>query len=435
MKYYLESLGCAKNLVDSERFLHILKCYGFHEARYVEDADIVLINTCAFLAASLGELDDVLSEILDVIKPKKTRVVVTGCVMNRALEEFQGLFPEVNKWIPLKDFAAFEKYLLRYVLPKGVKPRSLNYAEREAFEDGQHVYLRISDGCENYCTYCMIPSIRGKLVSEPIEKLVEEAGRLRGRGRELVLIAQDSCMYGTDLYGEKALPKLVEALHEIPDFDWIRIMYMHPDHFEPEWTELWKRFPKLLPYFEIPIQHCSDRIIRLMNRKKGYQELKELFQHIRREIPNAVFRTTLMLGYPSETNEDRALLDQFLQEVDILHTGVFAYSPEKEMEQKGEDFEFDWAFVQNLADQYSMKLDTQKEQKMQALVGSRHQMLIEGYSQDMKSFYGRLWFQAPEVDGFAYVDGLKPDSPILVNVEITDALADELTCLAIYEDE
>lgn len=434
MRYYLESLGCAKNLVDSEHFVHILKSYGFSEAVYLEDADVVLVNTCAFLAASLGELDEVLSEIIDSINPKKTRVVVTGCVMNRALAEFQELFPEVNKWIALKDFAAFEKYLLRYVLPKGIKPRVVDLEGREMLDqDGLFAYLRISDGCENYCSYCMIPSIRGKLVSEPIEKLVEEARRLAPRGRELVLIAQDSCLYGTDLYGRKALPELIEKLHEIPGYDWIRIMYMHPDHFEPEWTSLWHRFPKLLPYFEIPIQHVSDRIIKQMNRQKSYQELKELFLHIRREIPQSVFRTTLMLGYPTESKADRDMILKFLDEVDILYVGVFGYSPEKEMQSESGVGDFDFAFVEQLKNEFEASFLELRERKMQAMVGTRHQFLVEGYAEEMNSWYGRLWFQAPDVDGIAYVDGLQPDNPVLTEVEIVDALADELSCQAITD--
>jgi ribosomal protein S12 methylthiotransferase len=233
--------------------VHILKSYGFSEAVYVEDADVVLVNTCAFLAASLGELDEVLSEIIDSINPKKTRVVVTGCVMNRALAEFQELFPEVNKWIALKDFAAFEKYLLRYVLPKGIKPRVVDLEGREMLDqDGLFAYLRISDGCENYCSYCMIPSIRGKLVSEPIEKLVEEAGVLP-QGQRVGADRQDSCLYGTDLYGERHFG-MIEKLHEIPVTIGFASCTCIRTTLNREWTSLWHRFPKLLPYFEIPIQ-------------------------------------------------------------------------------------------------------------------------------------------------------------------------------------
>ncbi|MDD5535716.1 MAG: MiaB/RimO family radical SAM methylthiotransferase [Candidatus Cloacimonetes bacterium] len=433
MKYYIESLGCAKNLVDSERFAAILNTYGFRETAYVEDADLILVNSCAFLVASFEELDNVLSQIDEIRNRKKSKLVVSGCVMNRGLKEFQQLFPEVNKWIPLKDFAAFQKYILRYVLPKNIAAKKLDLNDRLPLQSGQHVYLRIADGCQNFCSYCMIPYIRGKLVSEPIEALVAEAKAQSYRGRELVLIAQDSCLYGTDIYGEKALPQLIAALHEIPGYDWIRIMYMHPDHFEPEWTELWKKYPKLLAYFEIPIQHSCDRIIKLMNRKKGYQELKELFCHIKKEVPKAVFRTTIMVNYPSETQQERALIDKFLKEVDILQVGVFAYSPEEFDKPYESPADFDWAKNQELETEYAIKLAKAKEAKMQSFVGTRQQMLVEGFDEELQAWYGRIWFQAPEIDGLAYVDGLPQDSPLLVEVEVVDALTDELWCAAITD--
>lgn len=426
MKYYLESLGCAKNLVDSERFAAILEAYRFQRTDYLEDADVVLVNSCAFLNSSLGELDDTLCEILSIIDRKHCRLVVTGCVMNRDYEEFKELFPEVNKWVPLKDFAAFEKYLKRYVVPKGSPEVKTVPGKRSFLQQGQFAYLRIADGCENNCSYCMIPSIRGKLVSEPIEALVAEARKLTAKGRELVLIAQDTCMYGTDIYGEKALPKLIAALHDIPGFDWIRLMYMHPDHFELEWTALWHKYPKLLPYFEIPIQHVKDNIIHDMNRQKGYDELKALFDHIRREIPQAVFRTTLMVGYPGETKDDRDLIKKFLTEVDILHAGVFGYSPEKDGEPYGPRKGFDWGKVEEYEISLAKWIAKAKEKKMQRFVGTVQPALLEGYDPEMQAYVGRVWFQAPEIDGFVYISG-KPDmkNP-LMQVEVLDALADEM---------
>lgn len=427
MHYYIESLGCAKNLVDSERFVALLTDYGFEETLDVDVADIVLVNTCAFLLESLGELDDVLSEIIDSVVLEETKIVVTGCVMNRALKDFQELFSEVDAWIPLKDFDAFENYLIDYL---GIEPEAKKYSgKREQLDCENYVYLRIADGCENHCSYCMIPSIRGPLKSESIEDLVAEARTLASNGAsELVLIAQDTCLYGVDIYGEKALPRLIEALHEIEDYDWIRLMYLHPDHFDPEWTELWKRFPKLLPYFEIPIQHASDRIIKLMNRQKGYDELKALFHHIRREIPESIFRTTLMLHYPSETEEDREILRRFLREVDILHVGVFAYSPEKDCDgYNPPKHAFDWQKGEELKIAWAMELAEIKEDKMQDFVGTKHAFLIDDYMPEMGAVVGRLWFQAPEIDGVAYAQFF-PEDELLAEVEVVDAITHELWC-------
>jgi ribosomal protein S12 methylthiotransferase len=434
LKYIILSLGCAKNLVDSERFVAILKNYGFQEADEWKDADLILVNTCAFLHAALTELDDTLTGILQEIKDSPVKLMVTGCVMNRGLATFQKKFPRVNSWIPLKDFAAFESYLKSSVLPKGAGITRKRRLHRAPLETQQQVYLRIADGCENYCTYCLIPSIRGKLVSVPIEELVKEAKSLSRRGKELVLIAQDSCMYGTDIYGRKALPELIEALHKIKGFEWIRLMYLHPDHFELSWLPLWKKYPKLLPYFEIPIQHVSDRIIQAMNRKKGYAELKALFEAIRAEIPQAVFRTTLMLGYPGETKADRDLIDKFLSEVKIMHVGVFGYSPE----QAGDEWHFpqdwDWEQTRELESELEHKLEAQKTARMERLVGSTHKGMIVDYDHEIETLLGRLWFQAPEIDGVVYLDEIPASEDPMVEIKITDALGDELWGTVIEQD-
>ena len=425
MQYYIESLGCAKNLVDSERFVAIMQSHGIQEALDPTEADLILVNSCAFLRKSLDEFDMVLSSIIDVVRYRKVKLIATGCVTTRALEEFQELFPEVDAWIMLKDFEGFEKYLLSQVLPKNSQSAKLQKGRRIKFQAGQHIYLRISDGCENYCSYCMIPSIRGKLVSEPIEKLVAEAIAMRSEGEELVLIAQDTCMYGMDIYGEKALPKLLEALCELDLYKWIRVMYMHPDHFDLQWLKLWKKYPALLPYFEIPIQHVSKHIIRSMNRQKSYDELKALFMGIKREIPEAVFRTTIMVGYPNETQNDLDLLDKFLEEVDILHIGVFSYSPEKEA-YEGQDDDPRHDYIDSLELKYARKLAKLKEKKMQRYVGTVQQALIDEYDPEMDALIGRLWWQAPEVDGIISFDNMPEGDNPFVDAEITDALADEL---------
>lgn len=435
MQYFILSLGCAKNLVDTERFLAIMQSYGMQEALVLNESSIILVNSCAFLQSAMEELDQLLNSFFEYNDIGKAKVVVTGCITTRALKEFQELFPEVDAWIPLKNFTAFKKYLISHVLPKNAKQKALPESKRVKLEDDQHVYLRISDGCENHCSYCMIPSIRGKLVSVPIENLVAEAMAMAAESEELVIIAQDTCMYGMDLYGEKALPKLLEALCELDLYDWIRVMYLHPDHFELEWLQLWKKYPKLLPYFEIPIQHVSKRVIQSMNRQKSYDELKALFQDISQEIPEAVFRTTIMVAYPNETEADLKLLDQFLEEIDILHVGVFAYSPEKECpgydDTDYEDPRKDYA--KNLELKYAKKFAHIKEEKMQRYVGTVQQALVEHYDRDTDSFLGRLWFQAPEIDGLLYIENRPLASNPFVNVEVTDALADELCGLILYD--
>lgn len=272
----------------------------------------------------------------------------------------------------------------------------------------------------------MIPYIRGKQISEPIEALIEEAKSMQKYGRELILIAQDTCSYGTDLYGEKALPKLIEALHNQTNYDWIRLLYLHPDNFEKEWTELWKKYPKLLPYFDIPIQQVSPEIIKAMHRKKSYKQLKELFQYIQKEVPDAVFRTTLMVDYPNETKEDLDLLDKFLSEVPILQGGVFAYSPESKDPMVNIYDEFDWKKGKSLMFDWEKKLNKKRQRHLEKYVGTIQPALVERYHSYTEQFTGRLWFQAPEIDGCVHIDNLPDDRSPIINVEIVDIIGDEI---------
>jgi len=425
-KYTIVSLGCPKNLVDSERFVAIMESYGMIRTDVWEEANILLINSCSFIFNALEELNCLLADVIDATKKDITKIVVTGCVMNRGYEQLKDYYPEVDAWIPLKDFAAFENYLRENILPSLETPKRLSYTQRVHLEDGNYVYLRIADGCNNKCSYCMIPYIRGKQVSEPIEALIEEAKSMQKYGRELILIAQDICTYGTDLYEEKALPKLIAALHNQTNYDWIRLLYMHPDNFEREWTELWKKYPKLLPYFDIPIQQVSPEIIQAMHRKKSYNQLKELFQYIQKEVPDAVFRTTLMVDYPNETKEDLNLLDKFLSEVPILQGGVFAYSPESKDPKDNIYDEFNWKKGKSLMFDWEKKLNKKRQRHLEKYVGTIQPALIERYHPYSEQFIGRLWFQAPEIDGCVYIDKLPEDRSPIVNVEIVDVIGDEV---------
>lgn len=433
IKYTIISLGCPKNLVDSECFASIMESYKMQRTDAWEEANLILINSCSFILAALEELNSLLVDVINATDVRKTKIVVTGCIMNRGYEEFKESYREVDAWIPLKDFVAFDQYLQDSFLFPKVTPQKLSYKQRTHLEDGKYVYLRIADGCNNKCSYCMIPYIRGKQISEPIETLIEEAKQMQDYGNELVLVAQDSCSYGTDIYGEKALPKLIEALHNQTNYDWIRILYLHPDHFDLEWIELWKKYPKLLPYFDIPIQQVSPKIIKAMNRKKSYQELKELFLDIQNEIPNAVFRTTLMVDFPGETNEDLELLDTFLAEVPILQGGVFNYSPESKVVNDSIYAKYDWERGKNLMFTWEDKLNQEKEQLLEKYVGTVQPVLIEGYDPLSEQFVGRLWFQAPEIDGCVYIDELPETKSSIVNVEIVDVIGEDV--MSIFHSE
>jgi ribosomal protein S12 methylthiotransferase len=421
--YYIESLGCAKNLVDSEVFAFILDEAGWEEAEIPEEADLVLVNTCSFLEEALQELDMVLSDLAYLKQQHLTgKLVVTGCVMKRGLETFRRLYPEVDEWIGLKDFEAFSKWLgLEIPVPAGRIP----------IQSGYHRYLRISDGCDNDCSYCAIPSIRGRMRCVPIEQLVQEAELIASddgwQFQELVVIAQDTANYGMDIYGRKALPELLERLSALPQYRWIRVMYMHPDHFEPSWLKLWKEHKKLLPYFEIPVQHSVEHILRSMNRKRKGDELVEMFDTILEEIPGSVLRTTLISGFPSETSSDAVALREFIERVPFLHLGVFLYSPEEGTPAARMPRQVAPATAERRRNRLLKRQQERMRQLLEDYVGRTVDVLIEERSDDEDDvFIGRAWFQAPEIDGVTIVRGDGIHVGEIRPVKITDVIDADL---------
>lgn len=420
--YHIESLGCAKNLVDSEVFAHHLQKAGYQASEDPDDADLVLINTCAFLQSSLAEFDEILSSYAERKNQGEiSQLLVSGCVMNRALEDFIDLFPEVDAWIPLKDFIALDHYL-------GLK--SLGATERKPLEDNYYRYLRISDGCSNNCSYCTIPSIRGSLCSKPLNMIVNEARNLclEGAG-ELILIAQDSAMYGKDYYGYQVLPKLLGELVKYKKAHWLRVLYLHPDHFDLSWLKLWKDNPRLLPYFEIPIQHSEDHILSAMNRQLGRAELLELFSKIREVLPNAIFRTTLISGFPGETAVDHRNLLDFIREVPFMHLGVFAYSREPGTPAHDLPKQVNEEVAERRRDDLLSLHRAQLTPMLESYVGTKLEVLVEAVIEpDPESgtretgYLGRAWFQAPDIDGVVFISGGEAVPGTFIQVEVEDVI-------------
>ncbi len=416
--YYIESLGCAKNLVDSEAFAFLLEKHGYEWVSDPREADLILVNTCSFLQDSLDELRHHLQELSTF---QDAQLWVTGCVMKRGLSQFQQEFAQVHQWIGLKDFAAFEK-----LLTGATSSTQHRYLERVPVQAGFHAYLRISDGCNNNCSYCTIPSIRGPLKSVPIEDLVAEAKSLANNpdkaAQELVVIAQDTCSYGLDLYGEKALPRLLTALHDIPGFKWIRVMYMHPDHFELSWLELWKSLPKLLPFFEIPIQHCHDAILKSMGRRKGERELENLFTNIRDRLPEAVLRTTLMVGYPGESDAIFSALLDFVKRVRFDQLGAFAYSQESGTPASRLPNQVATTIKEERYNALMTLQEEISEELLQHYIGSELEVLIEDEEvpEDDLPSSGRVWFQAPDLETKTFLTGSEMPLGSLVRANIYD---------------
>jgi len=415
--YDIISLGCPKNLVDSEVFAHLLEQAGYEESQ-TEFTELVLINTCAFLQSALKEFDEILASVAETkAKGLVGKIIVSGCVMNRAVEDFRDIYPEVDLWLPLKDFSAFAKYL-------GIP--ATDKVSRTELEPAPYTYLRISDGCNNRCSYCAIPSIRGCLKSQKIEDLVAEAKALEQRGvKELVLIAQDTCSYGLDIYGKKMLPALIAALIKECNYQWYRIMYMHPDNFELEWLELYRTYPKLLPYFEIPVQHFSEPILQAMNRKTNGKKLIDLFASIRKELPQAVFRTTLICGFPGESPKDFSVLKQGLIDVKPIYGGAFAFSSEPGTPAHNMAKSPTPQTAKKRSREIEHLFMTLSEAQLQSYVGKQLMVLVEDDSEDGETV-GRAWFQAPEIDGYVITNGDNLTLGDMILVEIEDAIGNDL---------
>ena len=324
-KVAIISLGCAKNLVDSENILGLLIKNNYEVVFKKEEADILIINTCGFIESSKKESIDV---ILDNINNKQ-KVVVTGCLVNRYVDELKKEIPEVDLWIPIRDYPRFTQLLA--TLDSDIKNyEGVNDNYRMVSTGNYSAYLKIGEGCSNRCTYCAIPLIRGPYVSRPFESIINEAKHLASQGyKELIILQQDTTRYGLDLEPKTTIVDLLKELLKIKSLEYIRLLYLYPDEITDELIELIAKEERLTPYFDIPIQHSEDRILKAMNRRGDKAHLKELFTKIRNKIPNAILRTTIMVGFPGETESDFKELMRFIEEIKFDHLGAFKYSREE----------------------------------------------------------------------------------------------------------
>ncbi len=324
-KVAIISLGCAKNLVDSENILGLLIKNHYQVVSSKDDADILIINTCGFIEASKRES---ISVILDNINGKQ-KVVVTGCLVNRYVDELKKEIPEVDLWIPIRDYPRFNQLLAS--LDKDITNyEGLNDNYRLVSTGPYSAYLKIGEGCSNCCTYCAIPLIRGPYVSRPFDSIIDEAKSLAKQGyKELIVLEQDTTRYGLDLKNKKTIVDLLKELIKIEGLEYVRLLYLYPDEITDELIDLIAKEEKLTPYFDIPIQHSEDKILKSMNRRGDKKYLTELFNKIRSKIPHAILRTTVMVGFPGETKRDFLDLMKFIEEIKFDHLGAFKYSKEE----------------------------------------------------------------------------------------------------------
>ncbi len=433
LKVYIESLGCSKNLIDSELMLGILQKNGYEITTDQHMAHAIVVNTCGFIEAAKEESINQILKMGALKENKLKTLIVAGCLGERYAKDLLEELPEVNAIVGTGDYErivevmneTFEGKRMYYV---GNVDQTFDEGHKRVLTTPGHTaYLKISDGCDNLCTYCIIPKLRGKYRSRKMEDILEEAKDLAKQGvKEVILIAQDTTRYGTDLYDEFRLPKLLDELQKIEGIEWIRMLYSYPEMITKELIESMKNNSKVCKYLDIPIQHASDKVLKRMNRRTNNQQLTDLIKNLREEIPEIVLRTSLIVGFPGETEEDFKILMDFVKNRKFERLGVFTYSMEEDTP----------AF--NLPDQLHEDIKEQRQKEIMELqqrisleknrekIGREIQVLIE---EDLEpgEYLGRSSGDAPEIDGGVYVTGKTPHKPgDIVKVRITGAMEYDL---------
>ncbi len=404
---YPVTLGCAKNRVDTEIMLALLEESGWQITSRPQEADLLLVNTCGFIASACQEAIDTILELAAVKQSRPgTRLVAAGCLVQRYQQELPDLLPEVDVFLGVNDFPDLINILSNEPDPSRVVCREewLTYRQvwpRRLTTPFYSAYLKIAEGCSHRCTYCTIPGIRGPYRSRPLEAILAEAAQLVARGVvELNLVAQDTTAYGTDQGGPSHLPVLLSRLAALPGLRWLRVLYGHPAGVTPELLAVMAAHPRICPYLDLPLQHVNDRLLRRMGRRYTQEQIRETVALIRRHLPGAVLRTSIITGFPGETPADCDELGRVLTELQFDHVGIFAFQPEEGTP------------AARLKDQIPVKEANRRarllktlqagicRQKLRRLKGTVQEVLVEGYSEETELLLqGRLCGQAPEVDG------------------------------------
>ncbi len=412
-KYYIESLGCPKNLVDSELINGILHEAGMIITTEPEDAEIIIVNTCAFIQEAKEETILTIFELLEYKETGKCDTfIVTGCFVKRYADNLKEEIEEVDHIVQLKDFEEIKNIV-------NLKKESVS---RKLLGRRETAYLRISDGCENYCTYCSIPSIRGKLQSETESSLVSEAERLVSEGvKELIITAQDIMQYGRDKKKEDGLVHLLEKLNNIDGLEWIRLMYMHPANIYKGFFHRILHIQKVCHYFDIPLQHCNNEILKLMNRKTTKEQLVSMIDELRTEIPDAVIRTTFIVGFPGEKRKYFNELKRFIEEIRFDKVGIFAYSEEEDTPAADFEEKISRKTAEKRKDELMMIQQEISASNLESFVGRTIEVLIEEEGNGEFKYLGRSEYDAPEIDGYVYILEGNANIGDIVNVHIDES--------------
>ena len=400
------SLGCDKNRVDTEKLIGLIKKKGYVTTDDLSQAQIVIVNTCAFLQSARAEAIDTLLECAEYKNKKLEKLIVTGCLPQKFIDELYGTLQEVDVFLGITDYEKiFEALEMSY--RKGERQNYVGkgndgYLFDRVLTTDEHVaHLKIADGCYNHCTYCLIPKIRGKYRSYPMENLLREAEEL-GEIAELVIVAQDTTRYGEDLYGENRFVSLLQQLSKLENIQTIRLLYCYPDVISDSLIEEIARNDKIVKYLDIPLQHSENRVLKLMNRKGTREGYLALFKKLREKIPSIAIRSTFISGFPSETEAEFENMKAFLQEAKLLNCGFFAYSKEPDTAAAKMKGQIHHATKQRRVKALYQTQEQISAQFLSSLIGREIEVLCDGIDYEKGCFVGRAYFNAPDIDGKVY---------------------------------
>ena len=442
MKLLFVSLGCDKNLVDSEEMLGLLTRNGHEIIDDETKADAIIVNTCCFIGDAKEESVNTILEMAEYKKAGSCKaLIVTGCMAQRYKEEIIQEIPEVDAVLGTTSYGEILKAMEAAEAGKHFQEfKDIDYlpedlGRRVLTTGGHYGYLKIAEGCDKHCTYCIIPKLRGRYRSVPMERLLKQAMDMAEQGvKELILVAQETTVYGKDLYGKKSLHILLKELCKIQGIRWIRILYCYPEEIYDELIQVMKEEEKICNYLDLPIQHASDPVLKRMGRRTTKAELVEIIEKLRREIPDIILRTTLITGFPGETEEDHQELMDFVDQMEFDRLGVFTYSQEEDTPAASMEGQISEELKEERKDQL---MELQQEislEKGQQRVGQVVSVMIEGQISGESAYIGRTYGDAPKVDGYIFVQtGELLVTGDFVNVRITGAL--EYDLIGELEDE
>ena len=434
------SLGCAKNQVDAEQMLFLLQQAGYNILPEPAGADVMIVNTCGFIESAKTEaIDNILAMAQLKAEGSVGKILVTGCLAQRYQEEILKELPEVDGVLgtgSYYDVVSAVKQLLdgaEGIEEYGDIQAPVQECGRILTTPKHYAYLKIAEGCDNHCAFCIIPTLRGKYRSRPMDKLIEEAKELAASGvKELIVVAQDTSRYGIDLYGERKLAELLRELCKIDGFVWVRVHYLYPDEMSDELIDVLANEPKIVKYLDIPIQHIDDGILKKMNRRGNSKYLKALLTKLRDRIPGLVLRTSLITGLPGEGEKEFEALCDFLREYKLERVGAFAFSPEEGTRAAKMEYP-DAEVARQRADVVEEIQSRIMDEWNESMMGKKLQVLCEGYDADEECWYGRTFADSPDIDGRILFDSEEELTPgDFVTVEVTDACDGEL--IGVMED-